>query len=101
MSDTAIKTYGRLAMIIAALLLLVALDRLFTGPLSFVSGLSELTLAQWIVAALCLASTLMLARIVRREVIHGWLERRSGKQVPPLIGSLAAGLVIFVGICLI
>ena len=43
----------------------------------------------------------MLARIVKREVIHGWLERRTGKEVPPLIGSLVSGLVIFVGICLI
>ncbi len=51
--------------------------------------------------ALCLASTVMLARIVKREVIHGWLERRSGKDVPPLIGSLVSGLVIFIGICLI
>ncbi|CAN5910403.1 hypothetical protein BH11PSE3_BH11PSE3_30220 [soil metagenome] len=101
MSDNTMKTYGRLAIVIAVLLMLVALDRLFTGPLSFVSGLSELTLAQWIVAALCLASTLMLARIVKREVVHGWLERRSGKQVPPLIGSLVSAVVIFFGICLI
>jgi small-conductance mechanosensitive channel len=95
------KVYGRLAMIIAGLLLLVGLDRLFTGPLSFVSGISEVTLTQWITAALCLAGTLMLARIVRREIIHGWLERRSAKEVPPLIGSLVSGLVLFVGICLI
>jgi small-conductance mechanosensitive channel/CRP-like cAMP-binding protein len=53
------------------------------------------------VGALSLACTLMLARIVKREVVHGWLERRSGKQVPPLIGSLVSGLVIFTGICLI
>lgn len=101
MSDGAMKVYGRLATVIAALVVLVVLDRLFTGPLAVVSGLSEATLAQWIVAALCLASTLMLARMVKREVIHGWLERRSGKDVPPLIGSLVSGLVIFVGICLI
>src|SRR4029453_15714285 len=36
-----------------------------------------------------------------REIIHGWLERRSAKDVPPLIGSLVSGLGIFVGICLI
>ena len=101
MSDNAMKVYGRLAIVIGALVLLVTLDRLFTGPLSFVSGLSEVTLAQWIVGALCLASTLMIARIVKREIVHGWLERRTGKQVPPLIGSLVSGLVIFLGICLI
>jgi small-conductance mechanosensitive channel/CRP-like cAMP-binding protein len=101
MSDGAMKVYGRLAMVIAALVILVVLDRLFTGPLALVSGFSEVTLTQWVVAALCLAVTLMLARIVKREIIHGWLERRSAKEVPPLIGSLVSGLVIFIGICLI
>ena len=91
MSDGAMKVYGRLAMVIAALVVLAVLDRLFTGPLALVSGLSEVTLAQWVVAALCLASTLMVARVVKREIIHGWLERRSGKEVPPLIGSLVSG----------
>ena len=101
MSSDAMKVYGRLATVIAALVVLVILDRLFTGPLALVSGLSEVTLAQWVVGALALACTLLLARIVKREVIHGWIERRTGKDVPPLIGSLVSGLVIFVGICLI
>ncbi len=101
MSDGAMKVYGRPATVIVALVVLVVLDRLFTGPLAVVSGLSEVTLAQWIAGALCLAITLMLARIVKREIVHGWLERRTAKEVPPLIGSLVSGLVIFVGICLI
>jgi small-conductance mechanosensitive channel/CRP-like cAMP-binding protein len=101
MSNDTMKVYGRLATVIAALVVLVILDRLFTGPLALVSGLSEVTLTQWIVGALALACTLMLARIVKREVIHGLIERRTGKDVPPLIGSLVSGLVIFVGVCLI
>ena len=52
MSDGAMKVYGRLAMVIAALVVLVVLDRLFTGPLAVVSGLSEVTLTQWVVGAL-------------------------------------------------
>ena len=67
MSEGAMKVYGRLAMVIAALLSLVVLDRLFTGPLAFVSGVSEVTLTQWITAALCLAGTLLLARIVTKH----------------------------------
>ena len=101
MSDGAMKVYGRLAIVIIFLAALVILDRLFTGPLAFVSGLSETTLGQWVAAGLWLAATVMAARVVRREVIHGWLERRSGKQVPPLIGSLVTGLVMFVGVCAI
>ena len=58
MSEGAMKVYGRLAMVIAALVVLVVLDRLFTGPLALVSGLSEVTLTQWVVGALCLAITL-------------------------------------------
>ena len=101
MSDGAMKVYGRLAIVIIVLAALVILDRLFTGPLAFVSGLSETTLGQWVAAGLWLAVTVMAARVVRREVIHGWLERRSGRQVPPLIGSLVTGLVMFVGVCAI
>lgn len=101
MSDTTMKVYGRLAIILAVLGTLAILDRLFTGPLAFVSGMSEVTLGQWVMAAFCLAATFMVARIIRREVIHGVLERRSGKQVPPLIGSLTTGLIIFIGICAI
>jgi small-conductance mechanosensitive channel/CRP-like cAMP-binding protein len=101
MSEGAMKVYGRLAIVVFVLAVLVILDRLFTGPLAFVSGFSEVTLGQWVTAALWLAATVMVARIVRREVVHGWLERRSGKQVPPLIGSLVTGLVVFIGICAI
>ncbi|MDP1748218.1 MAG: mechanosensitive ion channel family protein [Reyranella sp.] len=101
MFDGMMKVYGRLAIVIGVLGMLAILDRLFTGPLAFVFGMSETTLGQWVVAALSFAGTLMIARIVKREVIHGWLEQRSGKQVPPLIGSLTSGLVIFIGICAI
>lgn len=101
MSEGALKIYGRLTIVIAVLGVLVILDRLFTGPLAFVSGFSEVTLGRWVVAALAMAATLMVARLVRHEILHGWLERRSGKQVPPLIGSLVSGLVIFIGICMI
>ena len=66
MSDGAMKVYGRLATVIAALVVLVILDRLFTGPLAVVFGLSEVTLAQWMIGALCLASTLKIAVDLRR-----------------------------------
>jgi small-conductance mechanosensitive channel/CRP-like cAMP-binding protein len=101
MSKGAMKVYGRLAIIIVVLGVLAILDRLFTAPLAFVTGLNEATLGQWVLGALCLVATLMAARMIRREIIHGWLERRSGKEVPPLIGSLVTGVVVFVGVCLI
>ena len=96
-----VKVYGKLAMIAGVLGTVAFLDKLFTGPLSFVSGMSEVTLGQWVMAAFAFALTLLITRIVKREVIHGWLERRSGKDIPKLISDLLGGLVLFIGICAI
>lgn len=95
------KLYGRLGLIAAAFALLVMLDRLFTAPFTFVFGLAEESLSRLIVGGLCFTLVLLAARLVRNEVIHGWLERRSGQQVPPLIGSLVTGLIVFLGVCAI
>ncbi|MBS4097072.1 MAG: mechanosensitive ion channel family protein [Sulfuricella sp.] len=95
------KIYSRLAIGIVVLGALALMDTLFTGPLAFVTGWSDVTLGQWIAAAFAFALTLLITRVVKREIIHGWLERRSGKQVPQLIGSIISGLVMFIGICLI
>ena len=99
--DGLLKIYGRLAIIAVVLGMLAFLDKLFTGPLAFVSGMSDTTLGQWVAAAFAFVLVLLLARIVKREIIHGWLERRWGKQIPQLIGDIAGGLVLFIGICAI
>lgn len=96
-----VKIYARLAIIIVVLGGLALLDTLFTGPLAFVTGWSDVTLGQWVAAALGFALTLMVTRVIKREIIHGWLERRSGKEVPQLIGNMLGWLIIFIGICLI
>lgn len=95
------QAYGKLLTTILVLGGLVYLDSLFTGPLAFVFGLSEASLGQWLLATLCLALVLLATRMVRREIVHGWLERQSGQAVPPLIGSLVGGLMLFLGICAI
>ncbi len=102
MSETsAVKIYGRLAIIAFVLGFVAFLDKLFTGPLAFVSGLSDVTLGQWVTAAFAFVLILLTMRIVKREIVHGWLERRSGKEIPKLIGDLFGGLVLFIGICAI
>lgn len=95
------KLYGRLGIVITVLATLVLLDRIFTAPLAFVFDLPEASLARLILGGLSFALTLLLARVIRNEVIHGWIERRSGQQVPPLISSLATGFILFLGICVI
>jgi small-conductance mechanosensitive channel len=99
--DGFMKIYSRLAFGIVFLGALALLDTMFTGPLAFVTGWSDVTLGQWIAAAFSFALTLLVTRVVKREIIHGWLERRSGKEVPKLIGDMLGGLVLFIGICLI
>lgn len=99
--DGLMKIYGRLAIIVVVLGVFAFMDKLFTGPLAFVSGLSDATLGQWVAAAFAFALTVLAARVAKREIIHGWLERRSGKDIPQLIGDLTGGLVLFIGICAI
>lgn len=99
--DGITKIYGRLAIGMLLFGTLVFFERLFTGPLSFVTGMSDISLGQWVKAAFAFTLTLLTARIVRWEIIHGWLERRSGKEVPELIGDILVGMVVFAGICMI
>jgi len=100
MSNFSVR-YGRYAAIAAVLGVVLLLDDLFTRPLAFVSGLPQASLVQYLMAAFLFVASLLAARFVRQDVIHGWLERRSGKQIPPLVGDLTGVLVIFIGICVI
>jgi small-conductance mechanosensitive channel len=102
MSDDGIlKTYGQLTIGILLFGTLAFMEKLFTGPLAFVTGVSDATLGQWIMAAFAFALTLLTVRVTKREIIQGWLGRRSGKQIPQLIGDMIGGMVLFTGICLI
>lgn len=93
--------YGRYTVIAGVLGAMLLLDDLFTRPLAFVSGLSQASLVQVVSAAFLFVASLLAARFVRRDIIHGWLERRSGKEIPQLVGDLTGVLVIFIGICVI
>jgi small-conductance mechanosensitive channel/CRP-like cAMP-binding protein len=95
------ERFGRNAAIAAVLGTVLLLDNLFTRPLAFVSGISEASLVQFITGGFMFVATLMAARFVREDIIHGMLERRSGKQIPQLVGDLTGVLVIFIGICVI
>jgi NAD(P)-dependent dehydrogenase (short-subunit alcohol dehydrogenase family) len=71
--------YGRLIIIVAVLATLVLLGPIFTAPLVFIFDLSAASLSQMLLGALCFGLTLLVARMVRNEVIHGWIEQRSGQ----------------------
>ncbi|OAN48441.1 hypothetical protein A6A04_20120 [Paramagnetospirillum marisnigri] len=93
--------YGRYTTIAGVLGLLLLLDDLFARPLAFVSGMPQASLVQYLTAAFLFIVTLLAARFVRQDIIHGWLEQRSGKELPKLAGDLTGVLVIFIGICVI
>ncbi|TAN50219.1 MAG: mechanosensitive ion channel [Methylococcaceae bacterium] len=95
------KSYGRLSIVLLGLAVMLAFKEFFARPLAFVSGISEATLSQYVTAGFLLVLTLLLSRFVRRDVIHGLLEKRSAQEIPPLIGDLVGALVFFVGFCLI
>ncbi len=96
-----LKSYGRLLVVLLLLGLVLVLDSLFTGPLAFVTGIPATSLNQIGLAAFLFTLSLLAARFVRRDIVHGLLERRSGSEVPKLIGDLSGVTVLFAGICLI
>ncbi len=93
--------YGRYTVVTGVLGVMLLLDDLFTRPLAFVSGMAQASLIQFIAAAFLFVASLLGGRLLRRDIIHGWLERRSGKEIPQLVGDLTGVLVIFIGICVI
>jgi len=95
------KFYGRLLIVAFILGVVLALDNLFTGPLAFVTGISPVSLKQYELAAFLFTVTLLAARFVRRDIVHGVLERRSGGEVPKLVGDLSSAAVLFIGVCVI
>jgi small-conductance mechanosensitive channel len=95
------NVYGRLSLILAGLGSLLLFEAVFIRPLAFVTGMSEAGLTQWLTAVFVLAASMLIGRFLRRDIIHGVLERRSGQAVPPLVGDLAGSLVIFAGLCVI
>lgn len=94
------KSYGRLSIALLGLAVVLGFKEFFARPLAFVAGIAEATVSQYITAGFLLVLTLLLSRFVRRDIIHGLLERRSGQEIPPLIGDLVGALVFFTGFCL-
>ncbi|MBF0190963.1 MAG: mechanosensitive ion channel family protein [Magnetococcales bacterium] len=95
------QIYGRLTVTGVMLGLAVLLDDLFTRPLAFVSGISQDMLEQYIWGVFGLVLTMLVARVVRHEILNGVLPRKTGKALPQLVIDLTGALIFFIGICLI
>jgi small-conductance mechanosensitive channel len=80
---------------------LYSLGQGVTGPISLVVGSPESAVQEWIVGLLFFLVTLLAAKIIKLEFVHGYLERALKVKVPTLIGDMGSGAIIFTGACLI
>lgn len=90
-----------LALTFLALALLVLFEGLLAQPLAFLTGLPIAEIKRGEVAALAFVAALMVARTVRRDLIHGILEARAGKALPALLGDIIWLVVILTATILI
>ena len=89
-------------MIVAVILyVLSSLHDGFIGPIAYVLSVSTDTVWQVFAGASAFALTLLAARFVKQEIIHKYLETLLKTKIPELIGAIASGLVVTLGICLI
>jgi small-conductance mechanosensitive channel len=72
-----------------------------TAPISLVSGVNEAVIERIIIGAYFLSLTFLIAKIVKIEFFHGYLERALNVKVPGLIGDLGSGVIVFAGTCII
>ena len=90
--------------LVALAIVLFVFSRLTEGfivPIAYVSGAAETTVYQYIIGACAFVLTLLTARLIKQELIHGYIERSLNAKVPALIGGISSGFVIFLGICAI
>ena len=95
------KQYRLLAALAFFVGLLLTLGQGFSGPLSLVTGSPEAEIEQLLVGILFFFITLLIAKIFKIEIIHGYVERALKVSVPVLIGDIFSVMVIFIGSCLI
>ena len=95
------KNYRGLVALAVVLFVLSRLTDGFIVPIAYVSGASKTTVYQYIIGACAFVLTLLTARLIKQELIHGYIERRLNGKVPALIGGITSGFVIFLGICAI
>ncbi|MGX7705300.1 mechanosensitive ion channel family protein [Methylobacterium sp. Gmos1] len=75
----------------------ILFDDLFTRPFTYLTGANPDLVRRGETTLLLAISALVVARIVRRDLIHGVLEARAGKALPHLLGDVAALLVLLTG----
>ena len=92
-----LRSYLPLISVFLVFLVLVLFPGVVSRPLAFLSGVDVADFVRLELAGLVFTATLIAARYVRLDFVHGILERRAGKTLPQLIGQLSSFVVLLVG----
>jgi small-conductance mechanosensitive channel/CRP-like cAMP-binding protein len=90
-----------LALVFLALAVLVLFEGLLAQPLAFLTGLPVAEIKRAELAALVFVAGLIVARVIRRNLVHGLLEARAGKALPALLGDIVWLVVVLVAAVMI
>lgn len=95
------KGYRSLVVVVLALYVLSSMRDSFIEPIAFVFSVPAHDIWQYFAALCAFAATLLVAKFVNQELIHHYLADWLKIKIPELIGTLAAGIVVTLGICFI
>jgi len=95
------KGYRVLVIATAVLYVLSTMTNGFIGPIAYVLNTSSQDVWQYVFAGCAFLFTLLIARVVKQELINDYLAGALKTKIPELIGTIASGLVVTLGICLI
>lgn len=70
-------------------------------PLAFVLNIPPHDIWQYLAAVWAFAITLLIARFVNQELIQRYLANLLKIEIPELIGNIALGMVVTIGLCFI
>jgi small-conductance mechanosensitive channel len=95
------KKYRSLILVALVFYVLSVMQDAFIEPIAFVFNVPAHNVWQYLAAVYSYAITLLVARFVAQELIHRYLATILKTKIPDLIGTLAAGIVVTIGICVI
>ena len=90
--------------LIIAMVVLIVLSNLTEGfiePIAYVLQIKSTAVWEYVAGAAALIFTMLVSRFIKKEFIHGYVERTIEAKVPELIGTITSGVVIFIGGCMI
>lgn len=95
------KGYRSLIVAVLIFYVLSSMRDGFIEPIAFVLSVPPHEIWQYVAAMCALAATLLAARVINQELIHRYLASLLKTKIPELIGTIADGAVVTIGLCFI